>query len=80
MTRTRATFYTLTATVLVAGVLLAATTLPGNRPAFAAPTDGLMPEVVVTAHGPDMVVDTIVVRPANTSDIAGTTPDKSGLN
>jgi len=66
--------------MLFAGVLLAAAALPGNRPATAAPADGMMPEVVVTAHGPDIVVDTIVVRPANTSDVAGTTPDKSGLN
>ena len=80
MTRKISTFYALSATVLFAGVLLAAAAMPGNRPATAAPAGGMIPEVVVTAPGPRMVVDTIVVRPANAGDVAGTTTDKSGLN
>ena len=79
-TRTNTTFYTLSATVLFAGALLAAAALPGNRPATAAAADGMMPAVVVTAPGPNTLVDTIVVRPANTSNVAGATQDKSGLN
>jgi len=75
-TRMKATFYVLTAIALLAFAVLRGNLLSSNHAAAV----GMMPEVVVSAPLPNMIVDTIVVRPTGPSLVAGTTPDRSELN
>lgn len=74
------TFYTMTAMLLVTGALLVAVVRVGNCRTPTARERGTMPEVVVTAPSPNMIVDTVVVRPTSKNQVAGTMPDGPKLN
>jgi hypothetical protein len=71
--------YGIAAAVLLAGALTPASREKDARAGAAVTTDGLMPVVVVTAPGPNQIVNEIIVRPTP-RDLAETTATPTTVN